>query len=78
MPEHQVASSIGSLKPGDASTAKVAVKGKGANLGLPGALGVVAPITAQLANLDDGACWESVFTTTKKNGATKVVAGLSP
>ncbi|HEX6131790.1 MAG TPA: metallophosphoesterase family protein, partial [Actinomycetota bacterium] len=66
------------IKPGDASTAKLAVKGKGPNLGLPGALAVTTPITAQLANLDGGTCWESVFTTTKKNGATKVVARVAP
>jgi len=66
------------IRPGDASSGKVAVKGKGPNLSLPGALAVTTPITVQLTNLDGGACWESTFTTTKRNGATKVVASVSP
>ena len=31
---------------------------------------------AQLVNLDNGACWESVFPTAKKNEANKVIAVL--
>jgi len=50
------------------------VKGKGISLGMP-ALPLVAPITAQIANLDGGDCWETPFATTKVNIAGKVVAG---
>jgi hypothetical protein len=61
------------VSPGDPSTAKIAIKGKGAGLGL-GTLPVALPVTAQLANLDGGACWEAVYSTAKRNEAAKVVA----
>lgn len=66
------------IKPGDAATAKIAVKGKGGSVGLPDTLALATPITAQLANLDGGDCWESTFTTTRKNDARKVVARVTP
>ena len=50
------------------------MKGKGVNLGMP-ALPLTAPITAQIANLDGGDCWETPFATAKVNVAGKVVAG---
>jgi hypothetical protein len=49
------------------------VKGRGAELGVP-TPPVTPPLVAQLANLDGDTCWESVFTTTRKNEDSKVVA----
>jgi hypothetical protein len=62
------------VSPGDASSSKIAVKGKGAALGLFGKLPAALPVTAQLANLDGGACWEAVYTTARRNEAAKLVA----
>jgi hypothetical protein len=53
----------------------ILVKAKGANAGVA-PLAVTFPVTAQLVNLDSGACWASVFTTARKNQANKVVALL--
>jgi hypothetical protein len=36
-------------------------------------LPVTLPVTAQLVNLDDGACWETVFASAQRNGTAKVV-----
>jgi hypothetical protein len=51
----------------------LAAKGVGVGLDLP-ALPLAPPVTVQLANLDNGACWESVFTTPRKNDATRFLA----
>jgi len=53
----------------------ILVKAKGAGAGVV-PLSVTFPVTAQLVNLDTGACWASVFTAAKKNEASKVVALL--
>jgi hypothetical protein len=55
--------------------AQVLVKGRGAALGIP-TLPASPPLTAQLVNLDTGACWESVYTTPRRNAADRVVATL--
>ena len=57
----------------DPANGQILVKGKGANLGTP-VLPAILPITAQMVNLDNGSCWETPFTTTRANDATKVVA----
>lgn len=61
------------VKPAVGTKAGIVVKGKGAGLGVPTLPGV-GPFTAQLVNLDSGACWESTFSTVKKNDATTLVA----
>ena len=51
------------LKAGDAGSAKVIVKGKGANLPTP-TLTLTLPVTVQLL-IDDGMateCWQTTFT----------------
>jgi hypothetical protein len=53
----------------------VLVKGKGAGLGVP-TLPAAFPMTAQLVNLDTGACWESTFATFRRNDELKVVAKI--
>jgi hypothetical protein len=60
------------LKFGDGS---IQIKAKGAGTAIP-PLPVVFPVTAQLVNLDSGACWESVFATEGKNDSTQVSAKL--
>jgi len=61
------------IAPGPATPTWIVVKGKGSGLGVP-ALPLALPITAQLANLDGGSCWQSVLTRAKKNGPAKVLA----
>lgn len=46
----------------------IAIKGKGAGLGLS-TLPATVPVTAQLINLDSGACWGSSFSTAKSSTA---------
>lgn len=62
------------LKVKSASPAILA-KAKGPGTGIA-PLSVTFPVRAQLVNLDNGACWESVFPTAKKNEADKVIAVL--
>jgi hypothetical protein len=57
----------------NAAAGQILAKGRGTNLGMP-ILPVTPPLTAQLVNLDGGACWENVFATAKVNAAGKVVA----
>jgi hypothetical protein len=59
------------LRPGAGTAGVFVVKGRGAALGMP-PLPVTLPVTAQLANLDGGACWESAFASAKRNGTAKV------
>ena len=47
------------LKEGIATKAKIIVKGKGLNLGMP-SIPVTQPITVQLLN-GDGVCWEAIY-----------------
>jgi hypothetical protein len=54
---------------------QIQVKAKGAALMVPSLPGVF-PVTAQLVNLDSGACWESIFTAPRTNGPVKVSASL--
>lgn len=58
------------------SAGLILAKAKGANAAVP-TLPAATPLTAQLVNLDTGACWESVFATAKTNTTKKVVA-VSP
>jgi len=54
------------LKAGAARKAKIAVKGKGMHLDLPG-LPLVTPATARLIRSDGPQCWETTFTSTLRN-----------
>ena len=67
------ASGIVKLKLLPGAAGQFLARGKGGGLGVP-ALPATLPLTAQLANLDGGVCWESVFATARKNDASKVVA----
>jgi hypothetical protein len=51
----------------------VFVKGRGPALGVQG-LPTTPPLTAQLQNLDGGGCWETAFTTPRKNDAARLIA----
>jgi hypothetical protein len=53
--------------------AYVQAKAKGGGIGNP-TLPATTPITAQFVNLDNGKCWASEFTTTRKNQADRVLA----
>jgi hypothetical protein len=53
----------------------ILARAKGPGTGI-GSLSVTLPLRAQFVNLDSGACYESVFTTAKKNTADRVVAKL--
>jgi hypothetical protein len=68
------ASGITKLKivPG-AGSGQILAKGKGTGLTMP-VLPATLPFTAQLANLDNGECWETPFAAAKVNAAGKVVA----
>jgi hypothetical protein len=48
------------LKEGDTGKAKIAVKGKGLNLGLP-SLPLSPPVRVQLKRSDGSACWDATF-----------------
>jgi tetratricopeptide (TPR) repeat protein len=61
------------IKLGTGTATLLRVKGRGAGLAMP-TLPVTLPVMAQLENLDHGACWETVFTTAKKNEAARVIA----
>lgn len=56
-------------------TGSIIALAKGTGAGVP-TLAATFPIRAQLVNLDSGACWESTFTTAKKNTPEKVVAKI--
>ncbi|MGH7785613.1 MAG: purple acid phosphatase family protein [Candidatus Binatia bacterium] len=56
-------------------TGSILVKARGAGTALP-TLPAVLPVTAQLVNLDTGACWQSVFATAKKNDPSNLKAVL--
>jgi CSLREA domain-containing protein len=48
------------MKPGADGQARIIVKGKGSNVGLPTPLGIDLPLTVQLQR-DGGACWEASY-----------------
>jgi hypothetical protein len=54
------------LKAGAARKAKIALKGRGVHLGLPG-LQFTTPVTARMIRSDGPQCWETTFTTTLRN-----------
>jgi hypothetical protein len=50
-----------SLKAGDAGKAKITIKGKGANMSMPGfGSGLTPPVVTRLLREDLGACWDAV------------------
>jgi hypothetical protein len=63
------------VKVGTGSKGKIEVKAKGAATGVS-PLAATFPLTAQLANLDSGPCWESVFTTPKRNDPGNISAAI--
>jgi predicted phosphodiesterase len=54
---------------------RLEAKARGAAAGVP-TLPATFPLTAQLVNLDSGACWESVFSTAKRNETGRVSAAI--
>ena len=58
-----------------AGSSRIEAKASGAGAAVP-TLPATFPVTAQLANLDSGACWQSVFTTPRKNDARAVIAAV--
>ena len=72
--KNRVASVIGmrtvKVRGGTGSRGLVLAKGRGGGLGMPG-LPVSLPVTAQLVNLDGGACWEAVYTTARANDSAR-------
>jgi hypothetical protein len=62
----------GRLRTGTGSKSLITVKG---TENLP-VLPLTVPLRAQLVNLDDGACWETVFPVVTKNDGTKVIARI--
>jgi predicted phosphodiesterase len=63
------------VKLGVGSKAQLQAKAKGTGVGTP-TTPATFPVTAQLVNLDTGACWQSVFATFKKNEPGKVMAAI--
>ena len=53
------------LRSGPATKAKILVKGKGADLPMPG-LPLTAPVTVQLKS-ESGVCWQASYSTPQKN-----------
>jgi hypothetical protein len=54
------------LAAGSDGSAKILVKGKGANLHMP-SLPLVVPVTVQLHRSDGGPCWSATFTAASRN-----------
>jgi hypothetical protein len=67
------------LKAGEAGKAKISVKGRGPNLGLPPILSAVTlPVTVQLQG-PDGACWDALYTVAQTSNPVSFKAtGGSP
>jgi hypothetical protein len=61
------------LRAGVDGKARIAVKGKGANLSTPALPIAHLPVTVQLTNRD-GACWGATYSSTLKNGTTMLKA----
>ena len=53
----------------------IVVKARGPLAAVP-ATQATLPFTAQLVNLDSGACWQSVFTTAKRNDPGRIRAKI--
>jgi len=68
---------FGGMKKASVKFSKPMIKvlGMGTGLGL-GGLPLNTPVTAQFVNLDNGKCWESTFTTSKKSDSKKFIALL--
>ena len=62
-----------SLKAGPAGRAKIAVRGKGANLRMP-APPFTTPVRVQLGRNDASTCWEARFGTPVRNQADRFIA----
>lgn len=63
------------VRPDAGAKGTVQVRGKGAALGAM-ALPATLPVTAQLVNVDSGACWDATFATASKNDATRFTARI--
>ncbi len=61
----------------DPGKAKIVVVGKGAQLAVPSLLGVVPPVTVQLAN-SDGQCWEATYSLPADFDASEFKAKADP
>lgn len=65
------------LKPGAAGKAKIAVKGKGANLAMP-ALPLTTPVRVQVLRRGTPTCWEGTFDTADRNDVEVFKARSGP
>ncbi len=65
--------SVVQLKAGGAGQAKIVVKGKGANLGVP-MLGLTGPAIVRVLRTDAPVCWEATYTAAIRNDATQFKA----
>jgi hypothetical protein len=63
------------IRPDAGTKGRLRAVAKGSRIGAP-ATPVTLPVTAQLVNPATGACWESTFTTAKKNEAGKLSTSL--
>jgi len=61
------------LKVGSAGQGKIRLRGKGANLSMPG-LGLSTPVTVRLVRSDGPDCWEAVYSTPGRNDAQRFKA----
>jgi hypothetical protein len=58
------------LKAGRSGRGNLRLRGRGANLSLPGR-GLALPVTVRLILSDGGACWEAVYSSPSRNDATR-------
>lgn len=65
------------LKPGADGKARVLVKARGPNVGLPTPPGVELPVVVQLQR-EGGACWEASYTTATVETDTRFKAKSAP
>ena len=65
-----------SAKAGDPGRAKITVKGKGVNLGVP-ALSLTSPVTVRLKRSGGPACWQAQFPLPSRNDAAQYKAKVS-
>jgi hypothetical protein len=65
------------IQPGTAGKAKAGVSGLGTNLELPSPMNVTLPVLVQLQG-ENGACFQSTFTTAKQNAEDTFKAANSP
>jgi cysteine-rich repeat protein len=64
-------------KPGDPGKAKITVKGKGENLGMP-SLGLAGTVTVRLKRSGGPACWQAKFPAASRNDAQSYKASIRP